>query len=94
MGLTKQEKEGRAWIKLDGRLSIDETAEYRDAIVECLKENTGLFLDLSEISECDTAGIQLLWSTRKTAESGHKSFSVEGASDPVVAAANRIGIEL
>jgi anti-anti-sigma regulatory factor len=51
-------------------------------------------LDLSAQIDCDTAGIQLLLSTRKTAEQTNKSFTIAYPNAAVRKAAERLGIAL
>lgn len=84
MRFSKQEKEGCALVKVEGEFSIYEASALRDIFLECFDKYNGLILDLSDVTECDTAGIQLLCSARLTAENEGKIFSVEKMAEPVV----------
>ena len=84
MRLSKEEKDGCAFVKIDGEFSIYEASTLRGEFLECFNKYNGLILDLSDVTECDTAGIQLLCSARLTAEKEGKIFSVEKMAEPVV----------
>ncbi len=92
MSLTGEETQGQTCLKIEGALSVYEVAELREKILAYLEKNKELILDLDEVTECDTAGIQLLYSARKTAEEEGKTFTVTSASDPVFEAITRIGL--
>ncbi len=94
MNFTKQEKEGKAIVKIKGAMSVEEAAELGRALLEGITENSGLEIDLSEVDDCDTAGIQLLCSTGKTARESKKDFSITACSDQVKDVADRIGLNL
>ncbi|MDM8549210.1 STAS domain-containing protein [Desulfobacterales bacterium HSG2] len=92
MGFIKQEREEKTLLKAEGAISIYEAASLREYLLSYLKENNELVLDLSEVSECDTAGVQLLCSARITAEQEGMVFEVTGASGPVIDAMTRAGL--
>ncbi len=93
MNITKEEKNGEAIVKVEGAITINEVAELGKRLLECFKANTSLALDLKDVSDCDTSGIQLLVSTNKMVKISKKEFSVIHASECVRTAAGRIGIE-
>jgi len=92
MGFIKQEWEDKILLKAEGAISIYETASLREELLSYLEENNELILDLSGVSECDTAGIQLLCSARITAEQEGLVFDVTGASESVIDAMTRAGL--
>lgn len=47
-------------IELSGELTIADAAELRDALALALTTSESLALDLAEIDEIDTAGLQIL----------------------------------
>ena len=51
-------------------------------------------LDLSDVTRCDTAGIQLLISAKRTAEEAGKGFLISEISEAVLETAKCIGVEL
>lgn len=95
MKYTKEEKNGCAVIRLEGEMTIYEAISLRDLFLQCFERTDGLILDLTAVTECDTAGIQLLCAARKTAENHRKRFVVDGLSEPVSAtlAASGIAVE-
>jgi len=79
MTFERENKNGYARLKIIGAISVDEAAVFRKELAECLESYDGLILDLNEVSDCDVAGIQLLYSARRSAEKVGKSFKTEGA---------------
>lgn len=53
-------KPPRTTLRLDGELTIYRAQELKQALLEPLASNTVLEIDLSGVSEIDTAGMQLL----------------------------------
>lgn len=58
---------GQFRAKLSGDLTIYSVRQARQEVLELLEKHPALELDLSEIEELDTAGIQLLHWLRRTA---------------------------
>ena len=92
MGFIKQELGDKILLKAKDAISVYEAASLREELLSYLKENNELILDLSEVTECDTAGIQLLCSARITAEQEGMAFELTSVSDPVIDAMNRAGL--
>ena len=67
MPFVREDTQGNTRLKIRGALSIYEAAELRQELLARLEDNTDLELDLEGVTECDTAGLQLLWAARKTA---------------------------
>jgi len=84
MRFSKEEKDGCAYVKVEGEFSIYEASTLRNEFLECFNNYNGLILDLGNVTECDTAGIQLLCSARLTAENEGKIFSVDKMAETVV----------
>jgi anti-anti-sigma factor len=82
-----------ALIRVRGALTIYEVAELRDLLLEGLDQTRGLRLNLGEVSECDTAGIQLLYSARMSAREREKQFEITELSPSVQNTAEVIGID-
>jgi anti-anti-sigma regulatory factor len=64
-------------------MSLYEARSLRNELMTCLEMYAGLILDLDHVSNCDTAGVQLLCSAHKWAELKGKVFLIKGASGPV-----------
>lgn len=70
---------------LRGSLDISTVSDARDKLLETLNPLESIRFDLSDLTEIDTAGLQLLLAVRKEAESlgvecrfAHPSPAVEG----------------
>ena len=62
-------------------------------MVECFGAYDGLILDLDGVGACDVTGVQILCSAGKTGIEENKTFSVLKASEPVIEALVRAGLE-
>ncbi len=94
MNFSREEKGGCVLLSIEGEMTIADATTLRDEMVACFNYYEGLILDLHEVSECDTAGIQLLCSAGLTAESTGKSFSVTRASISSMSTLERAGFDL
>lgn len=64
-------------------LTIYHAAAQKEQWLALLSCGTGLCLDLSRVSEIDTAGVQLLLFLQREAQRMNKPFSVLAVSDSV-----------
>lgn len=80
-------------VKAKGPFTIYEAAEIRDAMLAAFDGPEGLILDLGDVTECDTAGVQLLCSARVTARKTGKIFNVLAVSDAVTQAMEGVGLD-
>ena len=94
MSSPKKRKNGPALFKIEGSLSVYEVGSLRDELLECLTNNDELELDLNDVSDCDTAGIQLLFSALKTTKDMGKKIRVQAISEDLKETATRMGIDL
>lgn len=77
----KTEKDGqRATVRIAGEMTIYHAFNLKKAVIDSLAECDELLLDLSEVSEIDTAGVQILILARREAAGLNKSFRVERMS--------------
>jgi len=93
MDLTKRQEKGQMSIKVRGAMTIYEASALRKELLECLEDHDSLVLDLEEVSNCDTAGVQVICSAIKTVTDAGKTFSVRAVSAEVVQAAFRAGLD-
>lgn len=91
---TREEKDGEAILKLNGGMSIYEAAAIRDELAACFKNHDKVILDVDEVGNCDTAGIQLMVSAFRTADDTGKTFEVRGMSDSVRKSVVDLGLRL
>jgi anti-sigma B factor antagonist len=90
----KLNEEKKALLKPDCDLSIYEANELKSRLVSLLEDNDILELDISNIITCDTAGLQLLCSAKKTADSMGKKLIITGISREVEAGMLKTGITM
>lgn len=70
-------------LALSGELTVQTAAATKEALVRHLAEDKDLALDLSGVSEIDTAGLQLLLLARREAATRAVGFSLSAVSAPV-----------
>jgi anti-anti-sigma regulatory factor len=93
MTMEKDVATGR-W-KLSGTLCIDDANSLREALLGCFADPGGVILDVGEVSECDTTGLQLLISAQRTAAAQGRDFCIEQpAEGPVNKLAQTLGLAL
>ena len=78
-------------IEIDTSLSIFNAAVLHEKITEAYKEFDRIEIDLNDITVCDTAGIQLLYSLKKSCLAG-KEISLTNPSDAVTVALERMSM--
>jgi anti-anti-sigma factor len=62
--------EHKTLVKISGEMTIYTTAELKQALTPLLYRQQALELDLSGVSEMDSAGLQLLLAAKKTMQQG------------------------
>lgn len=90
MARKKRTKDGK--IEIDTSLSIFNAAKLHKKITEAYKKYKSIEIDLKDISECDTAGIQLLYSLKKSCLDAGKEISLTNPSDAVTDALDRMSM--
>ena len=72
-----------ARLRLDGELTIYRAAELKPVLLQAVQPGCLLELDLSDVTELDTAGVQLLLLAQRQAQALGGSLGVVQASAPV-----------
>lgn len=91
--MEKDEDKGKP-LKIDGTLTVYEAPEIRKKLLQSFEKENIVTLDLKYVSDCDTAGVQLLYCALRTALKADKKVYVSGISEAIKRAANGIGLEL
>lgn len=87
----KQEQAGQECkLSLTGEMSIYSVTELKPRLLAYLHENQSVLFDLTEVSEMDTAGIQLLWLCHQ--EAG-KALAIAGISSAALEAITLLRLE-
>jgi len=93
MTMEKDVATGR-W-KLSGALCIEYANSLRESLLGCFADPGVVIVDLGEVSECDTTGLQLLIAAQRTAAAQGRDFSIEQPADgPVNKLAQILGLAL
>ena len=71
-------------LRLEGDLTIYRAAELKQALLEAVDRLGSLEVDLSGVTELDTAGVQLLLLAKRAAGEKNKQFRLMGHSPAVV----------
>ena len=86
----KQDNKGN--IRIDTSLSIFNAAAIHEKIMQAYKKHDMIEIDLKDITDCDTAGIQLLYSLKKSCIDTGKIFSLINPSDAVTETLERMSM--
>jgi len=65
-------------LKLEGKLSIYDVGGLREKLATSLEDADILDIDMTDVRECDTSGLQVLCSTKKTAGQKGKQIVLTG----------------
>jgi anti-anti-sigma factor len=71
-------------IRLEGELTVQTAAEQKTYLLAALQASSGIELDLSEIAEIDTAGLQLLLLLKREATQLGQGLKLISPSAPVI----------
>jgi anti-anti-sigma regulatory factor len=93
MSLTVKKETGKIILIFDGAITIYEVSEYAKKLIEAFSEEESLEMDLSNVDECDTAGIQFVCSILKQ-ENNVKSISIKGISKTFEDTSKVLGIDV
>lgn len=80
MPIALQPREADALLKLDAELTIYTASELKEQLLAPLDTYEALELDLSEVAEIDSAGVQLILLLRREAARMGKSVRLGSAS--------------
>jgi anti-sigma B factor antagonist len=71
-------------LRIDGEMTIYTAADLKNRIVAALGAASTLEIDLSEVSEIDSAGLQLLMLAKREAAAQGKQVALVGHSHAVI----------
>lgn len=86
-------KDGVSRIRLNGELTIYSAVELRDQLLGSIGAARGVELDLSEVSELDSAGVQVLCAFRSLLLASERDLHVVGMNDGIRRIFNLMGLE-
>ena len=88
-----QDKDGNLVMKIEGSLSAYDVGDLKDRLLTGLTNYQGIILDINGVTDCDTLGVQLLLSVKKTADKLNKTFNTTGYSQSIQDAITAVGLE-
>jgi anti-sigma B factor antagonist len=94
MAFTTGEKDGRRILKIEGPMTIYEAVDIRDELSRHFEAGGDFNLGLENVTECDTAGVQLLCAAGRTGREEGKAFCIESPSRAVVEAIAEVGLSM
>jgi anti-anti-sigma factor len=79
-------------VRVMGDLTIYEAPAIRDAVLQALQGAGAVVIDLDEVTDVDSAGLQVLISARRSASLLGTPLTLRCQSDPVVALMDLCGL--
>ncbi len=81
-------------LRITGDLFIPDVAELHQDILPCLGASEYVSLDLRDVGEVDTAGLQLLLCVSRSATTAGNRVTLDNITPGVELAANKLGLNL
>jgi anti-sigma B factor antagonist len=78
-------------LALEGDLTIHHAAELKNRLLAALAAGTRC-LDLRDVDECDSAGVQLLLAARRSAQASGRPLTLAPVSEPMREVLQRYGL--
>lgn len=86
--------DGRSRLSPEGELTIYNARVFRDELSAALDEHHGLELDLSRVTECDTAALQVILAALRVSRAQGIPLEISKVSQPVRDLLALYGLEL
>ena len=86
------DNDGNLAMKIEGPLSAYEVGDIKERLLKKFSDHQEIVVDISDVTECDALGIQLLLSAGKTAEKLKKIFRITGDAQPIQDAMTGMGL--
>jgi anti-anti-sigma factor len=71
-------------ISLDGEITIYRAAEIKSLLLDAVAQDLTLEIDLGQVSEIDTSGVQLLMLAKRAAQARERDVRLVGHSPAVI----------
>lgn len=94
MNFGEPRQDAAACLAVEGEMTIYRAAELKPALLEAVRAHAAPALDLSAVTEFDSAGLQLLLMARREAARLGKPLRVAGASPAVRDVFTLLGMDL
>ncbi len=83
MAIQATEKDGITYLSIDDEMTIYTALELKNALVQYLKADHELQINLASVSEIDSAGLQILLLLKQESEQKHIKLSLTEHSQAV-----------
>jgi len=83
MSVQVEKENGVVKFVIENNMTIFNAAELKKTILEALSEPSNIQLDLSQVSEIDSAGFQLLLMLKNESKSNNKEYQITACSPAV-----------
>lgn len=84
MEISVQNTNGRCAVSLGGELTIYAAADLKEGLLGAVGECAEMEINLSAVSDIDTAGLQVLMLAKRHAAASNKALHLVGHSRPVM----------
>ncbi|MCX5810851.1 MAG: STAS domain-containing protein [Proteobacteria bacterium] len=82
MNITKELLDGSLKLKIDGEVTIQHAEEIKSALIEAARITDSLDLCISNATDIDIAGLQLICAAHRTLKDLNKQFTISPGSIP------------
>jgi len=93
MPFQRRDENEQTTFELTGEFTVCEVAALHSELLACLTSKSRVVIDLSQVTDCDTAGLQLLCAAHKMALARDAQLSLFGHSRAIRLAADRAGLD-
>ncbi len=94
MSITVHDKNSCSSIRHEAPLTATEVVDLNKVLSQHLNDYHDVSVEFANLTDCDTLGVQLILSAKKTAIKNKKLFSIKGDVALLHQAAERIGLNL
>jgi len=78
------DESGKTVLRIEGEMTIYRANDIKQQLLDALGQSANVEIDLSGVSELDTAGLQLLMLSKKIAQANSTEFRLTGHSMAVL----------
>ena len=83
MTINKTQENGKLKLAIEGKLDTNTAPQLQDALIPAFDEAKQVELDFSQLSYVSSAGLRVLLTGQKTAQSKGALMAVRGVSDEI-----------
>ena len=92
--ISGQNKKSCGIVKHDAPLTATEVTDLKNILTEQFSVYHDVTVEFTDLTDCDTLGIQLLLSANKSAKGRNSRFEIKGDIELLHNAAQRIGLDI